>query len=178
VVRHDEATAAELVARRADGYAISAGPCTPRQAGASLALVERMRRELPDTPLLGLCLGHQAIAMAAGAQLRRAATPMHGKITPVRHDGSGLFDGLDSPLPVVRYNSLVVDETTLPPHLSPTAWSDDGDIMALRDTTRPHEGLQFHPESWMCPEAAALLAAWVERTWLARVTSVGHAPER
>jgi anthranilate synthase/aminodeoxychorismate synthase-like glutamine amidotransferase len=162
VVTH-EVGAAELVARAADGYLISAGPCTPDEAGASLRLVELLGRDRPGTPLFGLCLGHQAIARAAGGRLRRATRPWHGKLTAVRHDGAGLFAGLPQPLEVARYNSLVVDERALPPELVVSAWDEDGDVMALRHRVLPHEGVQFHPESWLCPSATVILARFVAR---------------
>lgn len=175
VVQNDAVGVVELVERRADGYVISAGPCTPATAGVSLELVTLLGEELPDVPLLGLCLGHQAIAVAAGARLRHATTPMHGKLTPVTHDGSGILHALPSPVEVARYNSLVVDETTVPDALVVTARDRDGDVMALRHTTLPHTGLQFHPESWLCPDASAVLTAWVESAWLAHVVRVGQA---
>jgi anthranilate synthase/aminodeoxychorismate synthase-like glutamine amidotransferase len=176
---HDD-DAVGLVARDADGYLISAGPCTPDEAGASVPLVALLARERPRTPLFGLCLGHQALARAGGARLRRATRPWHGKLTAVRHDDRGLFAGLPQPLAVARYNSLVVDEDSLPPALVVSARDEDGDVMGLRHRDLPHEGVQFHPESWLCPAASAILSRWVEacRSWrrLAEGAPVGQAP--
>lgn len=178
VVLHDAASAAELVARGANGYLISAGPCTPARAGASRDLPHVLATTRPDVPLLGLCLGHQAIALSAGAALRRATVPMHGKLARITHDGRGILDAVPSPLEVARYNSLVVDEPTLPDELVVTARDEHGDVMGLRHERLPHVGLQFHPESWLCPDAAAVLAAWVATCWVAHVTAVGQAEPR
>ncbi len=164
LVASDAATAAELCALDVDGFVISAGPCTPTQAGVSLELVSQLGQRRPSTPLLGLCLGHQAIAVARGAVLRRATQPLHGKVTAVRHDGAALFEGLPSPLAVARYNSLVVEEGSLPSSLLATAWDEHDDVMALRHVTLPHVGLQFHPESWLCPHAIVLLHRWLNDT--------------
>jgi anthranilate synthase component 2 len=140
---------------------ISPGPCTPDEAGISVELV----RALPErVPLLGVCLGHQAIAQAFGARVVRAAEVVHGKVRPVRHDGTGLFAGLPSPLPVTRYHSLVVDPEGLPDELVPCAWSDDRSgrtLMALRHATRPLFGVQFHPESIGTPDGKALLSRFL-----------------
>lgn len=169
VVVNDAASPSELCAHAADGFVISAGPCTPLRAGASLPLVSLLAEHKPRVPLLGLCLGHQAIALAGGARLRRAREPMHGKLASLRHDASGILAAVPSPIPVARYNSLVVDETSLPSSLVINARDEHDDIMALRHVSLPHTGLQFHPESWLCPEAVVLLAAWLETT-----TEVAH----
>ncbi|MEO6954110.1 MAG: aminodeoxychorismate/anthranilate synthase component II [Polyangia bacterium] len=128
---------------------LSPGPGHPADAGCCEALV----REL-DVPLLGVCLGHQAIAEALGGQVRRAS-PVHGKVQPITHDGTGLFEGLHSPLLATRYHSLVVD--VLPPELAACAWSEEGHVMALRHVSRPLFGVQFHPESVGTPDGKALL---------------------
>jgi anthranilate synthase/aminodeoxychorismate synthase-like glutamine amidotransferase len=175
VVPHDEMTATELVELHAHGYVIGAGPCTPARAGASSELPALLAARLPDVPLLGLCLGHQAIALAHGGSLRRASEPMHGKLATITHDGSPLLDVVPSPFEAARYNSLVVDEATFPSSLIATAHDEHGDVMALRHPTLPHSGWQFHPESWLCPDAAPLLDAWVESTWVAGLARVGQA---
>jgi anthranilate synthase component 2 len=139
-----------------DGVVISPGPGKPEDAGQSVALAAACiaaRR-----PLLGVCLGHQAIALACGGSVARVP-PMHGKTAGVRHDGSGLFASLPSPLDATRYHSLAV--TDLPRALVANAWSDDGTVMAMRHTDAPAHGIQFHPESIATVHGAALLAAFV-----------------
>lgn len=161
VVMNDaEETADRLRSDDLAGIVISAGPCTPQRAGVSLALVRAVLDETWRAPLLGICLGHQAIAQAAGARLRRAKRAMHGKLATIRHDGRGLFAGLPNPLQAARYNSLVVDEATLCTDLEPCAWDDDGELMALRHRRLPVQGVQFHPESWLSTEPLALLRTW------------------
>ena len=155
VVRDADFDVAAAVANH-DGLVISPGPGTPEDAGQSVALAAACiaaRR-----PLLGVCLGHQAIALACGGSVARVP-PMHGKIAGVRHDGSGLFAGLPSPLDATRYHSLAV--TDLPPSLVANAWSDDGTVMAMRHADAPAHGIQFHPESIATLHGAALLAAFV-----------------
>ena len=155
VVRDPDFDVAAAVANH-DGLVISPGPGTPEDAGQSVALAAACiaaRR-----PLLGVCLGHQAIALACGGSVARVP-PMHGKIAGVRHDGSGLFAGLPSPLDATRYHSLAV--TDLPPSLVANAWSDDGTVMAMRHADAPAHGIQFHPESIATIHGAALLAAFV-----------------
>ncbi len=160
-VRNDELSAAELLAAGCDGIVLSAGPCTPSEAGVCLALVEALLAPFaPRLPLLGICLGHQTIAQALGARVVHARRPMHGKVTRVRHDGRGCLSALPQPAQVVRYNSLSVDEATLPDALEACAWAEDGDLMALRHRQLPLEGVQFHPESWLSP-ATSLIGAWV-----------------
>lgn len=175
VIANDAASPGDLSARDVDGYVISAGPCTPLRSGASLALVSLLAEHKPHVPLLGLCLGHQALAVAGGARLRRAQKPLHGKLATLRHDGAGILAALPSPTPVARYNSLVVDEATLPPWLEVSARDENDDVMALRHAALPHTGLQFHPESWLCPHAAVLLGAWLATTEVAHPSPVRQA---
>ena len=156
VARHDALDVAQAIEAGRDGIVISPGPGAPHDAGISVALaaacVEARR------PLLGVCLGHQALGMACGARIGRTA-PMHGKIAAVRHDGSALFAGLPSPFDATLYHSLAV--TDLPDALVASAWSGDGVVMAMRHRDAPAYGVQFHPESIATPHGAAIIAAFV-----------------
>lgn len=149
VYRNDALTAGEAIALAPQAIIISPGPCTPAEAGISVPLVRAAAAA--GIPLLGVCLGHQAIGEAFGATVVRADRLMHGKTTDVVHDGSGLFAGLPSPLTVMRYHSLVIAPTTVTPELEVCGWSSDRpagqEIMAVRHRTRPVHGVQFHPES-------------------------------
>jgi anthranilate synthase/aminodeoxychorismate synthase-like glutamine amidotransferase len=127
----------------------------------SLELVTRLVRDAIPIPLLGICLGHQAIACALGGRLGRARVACHGETVRIRHDGRGLFASLPAEIEVARYNSLTVDE--LPPELEACAFASDGDLMALRHPNLPLDGVQFHPESHLSRDATPLFAAWVER---------------
>jgi anthranilate synthase component II len=156
-VERNDAISVELaMASEADGYLISPGPGEAQDAGISLALakscIERGR------PLLGVCLGHQAIGLACGARVERVA-PMHGKIAQVRHDSSGVFAGLPSPLAATRYHSLAVIDPAPPLHAN--AWSEDGLVMAMRHESEPVHGVQFHPESVASKHGHALLSAFL-----------------
>ena len=158
VVRNDAASAPELVARGADRAIVSPGPCTPNEAGVSLEAV----RELPaaGVPLLGVCLGHQALAQAFGGSVVRGE-PVHGKVADVDHDGRTIFRGLESPLVAGRYHSLVVDPDTLPGCFEVSARSN-GTIMAIRHRELPAEGVQFHPESVLTAEGKAMLRNFLD----------------
>lgn len=145
VERNDALTAAEALASGASGFLISAGPGRPEAAGESLALVAACAES--KRPLLGVCLGHQAIAQHFGAQVVRAGAVMHGKTSAVTHDGTGVFEGLPSPLVAARYHSLTVMPESLPDSLSATAFADDGSLQGLRHSSLPLYGVQFHPES-------------------------------
>lgn len=140
------------------GVVISPGPGNPADAGISVSLAGACIRR--GIPLLGICLGHQALALACGGRVERVA-PMHGKIAQVRHDGSGLFVGMTTPMAATRYHSLAVSH--LPPSLVANAWSDDGIVMAMRHASAPAHGIQFHPESIATPRGNALIAAFVEQ---------------
>ncbi|MDQ3140365.1 MAG: aminodeoxychorismate/anthranilate synthase component II [Pseudomonadota bacterium] len=157
VERHDALDVAAALALGRDGIVISPGPGAPDDAGISVALAAACIDQ--RKPLLGVCLGHQAIALACGGRVERVA-PMHGKIASVRHDATGLFARLPSPFAATRYHSLAV--TDVPGALLANAWSDDGTIMAMRHATAPAHGIQFHPESVATAHGAALIAAFVD----------------
>jgi para-aminobenzoate synthetase / 4-amino-4-deoxychorismate lyase len=158
VVRNDEMTAPQIVAAGPAGVVISPGPCAPAEAGISVAAVRACAEA--GVPLLGICLGHQAIGAAFGAQVIKAPSPVHGKAFPVTHDGRGVLAGLPSPFQATRYHSLVVDEATLPRDLLVTARTD-GMLMAVRHRTHPVEGVQFHPESILTTHGSAIIASFV-----------------
>ncbi len=159
VFRNDEIEVEEIRDRAPDRIVISPGPCTPAEAGISLPLI----RELGvDIPILGVCLGHQAIGAAFGGRVVRAPEPVHGKLSPIRHGGMGVFSGVPSPFEATRYHSLVVERETLPGSLEVTAWSDDGLIMGLRHRSLPVEGIQFHPESYTTEHGKQLLRNFLE----------------
>ncbi|WP_031555232.1 anthranilate synthase component II [Parvularcula oceani] len=146
VVRNDAITAEEAVRSGADAIVISPGPCSPDEAGISLDLVPLAAQA--GLPLLGVCLGHQAIVQAYGGEVVRAERQMHGKTSRVRHEGDQLFEGLPSPFTATRYHSLTIRELTVPPQVQATAWAeDDGEVMAARVRGAPVFGVQFHPES-------------------------------
>jgi anthranilate synthase/aminodeoxychorismate synthase-like glutamine amidotransferase len=155
VLRNDEVDAARVREMRPSAVVLSPGPCTPREAGASLDIVSALHRELP---ILGVCLGHQVIAEALGGRVVRAPAPVHGRTSAIRHDGCGLFTGLPSPLTVARYHSLVVEPASLPQDLRATAASHDGVLMAIEHTRYPVYGVQFHPESILTQSGYELLA--------------------
>jgi anthranilate synthase/aminodeoxychorismate synthase-like glutamine amidotransferase len=162
VHRNDRIDVAGIRARRPDGLVVSPGPCTPADAGITLEAIRALAGELP---ILGVCLGHQAIGQAFGGKVVRNFRIVHGKATPVRHRGAGVFAGLPSPLVAGRYHSLVVERESLPRTLAVTGWTDEGEIMGLRHRTLDVEGVQFHPESILTESGKPLLA-----NWLARIT--------
>jgi anthranilate synthase/aminodeoxychorismate synthase-like glutamine amidotransferase len=165
VYRNDALTAEEALSLEPDAILISPGPCTPLEAGISVSLI---RAATGRVPILGVCLGHQAIGQAFGGQVVRAERLMHGKTTMVAHDGHPLFDGIPSPVEVMRYHSLVVAPDTLPPELQTIAWSNDREpgreIMALAHRSHPVYGVQFHPESVATVQGKRLLANFLELT--------------
>ena len=158
VVRNTAIDAAAVRRLRPDAVVLSPGPCAPAQAGCCLEVVRALHRELP---MLGVCLGHQALAEALGGRVIRAPAPVHGRASAIRHDGRGVFAGLPSPFRGARYHSLAVDEATLPDCLEAAAHSDDGLLMAIRHRELPLVGLQFHPESILTEHGYALLAAFL-----------------
>jgi anthranilate synthase component II len=160
VRRNDAITLDEVAALAPDGVVVSPGPCTPREAGVSVPLIQRFAGQIP---IRGVCLGHQAIGAAFGGHIVRAPRIMHGKTSPIRHDGTGVFSGLPDPFAATRYHSLVIDPTTLPATLERTAWTDEGEIMGVRHRTAFVEGVQFHPESILTIEGKRLLANFLGR---------------
>lgn len=154
-MRSDAIDARGVAALAPEAIVISPGPCTPREAGCSVEVVRQLHR---TTPMLGVCLGHQAIAAAFGCPIDRAPRPVHGQATEIQHNGSRIFAELPSPLRVGRYHSLVVDSEKLPEPLIPTAWTVDGLVMALEHRTSPLVGVQFHPESVLTEGGLTLLA--------------------
>jgi anthranilate synthase component 2 len=164
VVRNDELDVAAIAALAPDRIVISPGPCTPNEAGVSLAMIERLAGQVP---ILGVCLGHQAIGQAFGGKVVRAGTIMHGKTSLIHHHGKGVFAGLPNPFQATRYHSLVVERGSLPECLEITAWtqSPDGgfdEIMGLRHRTLAVEGVQFHPESILTQHGHALLRNFLQ----------------
>ena len=144
VLRNDAATPDEALATRPDAVVISPGPCDPDRAGITLDLIEEAA---PVCPVLGVCLGHQAIGQSFGGRVVRAPTPVHGKTSLIHHDDTGVFRGLPNPFRATRYHSLVVERDCLPGELLPNAWTEEGLIMGLRHEFLPVHGVQFHPES-------------------------------
>ena len=160
VRRNDELTLEEIAALMPEKIVISPGPCTPNESGISLAVIARYAGQVP---LLGVCLGHQAIAQVFGATIVRAAKVMHGKTSPIYHNGQGVFQGLNNPLTVTRYHSLLIDPATLPECFEVTARSESGEIMAIRHREWDLEWVQFHPESILSEQGHQLLANFLNR---------------
>lgn len=171
VRRNNEVTIGEIEAMNPERIVVSPGPCTPQEAGISIELIrhfadESKRNRKNNVPVLGVCLGHQAIGAAFGGQVVRAKNLMHGKTSPVEHDGKTIFRGLSSPMTATRYHSLIVAEKDLPSDLEVSAWTHDGDgtrvIMGLRHRKFPVEGVQFHPESVLTEEGKKLVANFLQ----------------
>ena len=160
VHRNDRITVAEAEALEPTHLCISPGPGTPAQAGVSMAMIERFAGRVP---VLGVCLGHQALVEVFGGAIVRAGRLMHGKTSTVQHDGRGLFDGLPNPLEAGRYHSLIAERERLPDALEVTAWTPEGEIMGVRHRELAVEGVQFHPESILTPDGPRLMAAFLER---------------
>jgi anthranilate synthase component 2 len=161
VVRNDAVDVDGVAALNPERIVISPGPGTPDDAGVSLEVIRRLGDR---TPILGVCLGHQAIGQAFGGTVARAKTQMHGKTSDIRHDGRGVFAGLSNPFTATRYHSLVILPPTVPADLEVTAWAEDGEIMGVRHRRWPVEGVQFHPESILTVEGKRLLGNFLGRT--------------
>ena len=168
VVRNDALTVQEALALRPEAVLLSPGPCAPDQAGVCLPLL----RAAPESlPILGVCLGHQAIGQAYGGEVVRAKTLMHGKTCPIRHEGRSVFAGLDDGFIATRYHSLAVERTSLPDVLEVTAWTEDGEIMGLAHRERPVHGVQFHPESIATEGGHRLLANFLDLAGVRRLAA-------
>jgi anthranilate synthase component II len=159
VFRNDKIAVADVIARKPKGIVLSPGPCTPNEAGICLDLIARAGARIP---ILGVCLGHQAIGQVYGGKVVRAPVPMHGKLSKIAHKGKGVFKGLPKKFEVTRYHSLIVDRAGLPDCLAVTAETTDGLIMGLQHKTHPVYGVQFHPESIASENGHALLANFLE----------------
>jgi anthranilate synthase component 2 len=154
VVRNDEMSADEIERLAPERIVLSPGPCTPNEAGISLELIRRFSGRVP---ILGVCLGHQAIGQAFGGRVIHAKTLMHGKVSRIHHAGAGVFRGLPTPYDATRYHSLAIERESCPADLEVTAWTEDGEIMGVRHRSLPVEGVQFHPESILTEHGHALL---------------------
>jgi anthranilate synthase/aminodeoxychorismate synthase-like glutamine amidotransferase len=160
VVKNDRLDLAGIRRRAPSAVLISPGPCTPNEAGISLQVIRDLGAEVP---ILGVCLGHQAIGQAYGGKVVRAARLMHGKTSPILHDGLGVFEGLPSPFEATRYHSLLVERASLPESLVVSGWTAEGEIMGLRHVAHDVEGVQFHPESILTHEGKRLIGNWLRR---------------
>ena len=167
VWRNDALSVAAALARQPEAIVLSPGPCTPNEAGICLDLIAAAAGRIP---ILGVCLGHQAIGQAFGGQVVRAAQPMHGKTSRIFHDGSDILEGVPNPFIATRYHSLIVDRASLPDCLLPTAWTEDGTLMALCHRSLPVFGVQFHPESIASEGGHTILANFL------RLARGGNAP--
>ena len=159
VVRNDEMGVDEIERLAPQRIVLSPGPCTPNEAGVSLELIRRFAGRVP---ILGVCLGHQAIGQAFGGKVVHAKTLMHGKVSRIHHHGAGVFRGLPTPYEATRYHSLAIERESCPADLEVTAWTEDGEIMGVRHRSLPVEGVQFHPESILTQHGHALLRNFLE----------------
>ncbi|NBU58422.1 MAG: aminodeoxychorismate/anthranilate synthase component II [Betaproteobacteria bacterium] len=162
VHRNDEITVEDIARMRPDHIVVSPGPCTPNEAGISVATIRRFAGEIP---ILGVCLGHQSIGQAFGGRIVRAKQLMHGKTSLVHHNDTSVFRGLPNPFTATRYHSLVIERESIPDSLEITAWADDGEIMGVRHKTLAVEGVQFHPESILTEHGHAMLGNFVGVRW-------------
>ncbi len=160
VVRNDAMSVDELLALKARHVILSPGPCTPNEAGVSVEFI----KALDDTaPILGVCLGHQCIGQAFGGTIVRAKRLMHGKTSPIHHDGTGIYYGLSNPFTATRYHSLTIDKSTLSDEFAVTAWTDRDELMGIRHKSKPIEGVQFHPESFLTTEGSRLIENFLKQ---------------
>ena len=160
VYRNDALTVDQVAALRPARIVISPGPCSPTEAGISVAIIQRLAGQIP---ILGVCLGHQCIGAALGGNIVRAERIMHGKTSPIRHDEQTIFTDLSNPFDATRYHSLLIERATIPPTLQISAWTDEGEIMGVRHREHLLEGVQFHPESILTSEGKALLVNFLKR---------------
>jgi anthranilate synthase component 2 len=160
VHRNDAITLDEIAALKPDQLLISPGPCSPAEAGVSVAVIQRFVGQIP---ILGVCLGHQSIGHAFGGKIIRAQRLMHGKTSTIHHENTGVFENLPNDFPAIRYHSLVIERTSLPECLEITATSEDGEIMGVRHKTLPIEGVQFHPESVLTEHGHAMLQNFLDQ---------------
>jgi para-aminobenzoate synthetase component 2 len=161
VERNDRIDVDAILACGTTGLIISPGPCTPSEAGVSTEAVRKLSGKIP---ILGICLGHQCIGEAFGVNVTRAGTPMHGRASTIHHDGTGVFAGLPPSFRVGRYHSLIVSPPAETAEIAPCAWSEDGEVMAVRHRAHPTFGVQFHPESVLTEHGYDLLGAFLDRT--------------
>ena len=157
VYRNDEIEVEDILRLAPDRLVISPGPCSPAEAGVSVKAIQHVAQHRPSLPILGVCLGHQAIGAALGGKIVRAQTLMHGKVSSIEHHQQSVFAGLPSPMVVNRYHSLAIERSSLPQELEVTAWTEDGEIMGVKHKTLPIHGVQFHPESILSEHGHALL---------------------
>lgn len=171
VRRNDALTAQEAIALKPDAIVLSPGPCSPNEAGVCCDLIAKATGEIP---IFGVCLGHQAIGQVFGADVVRAPTPMHGKISPVFHNNTDVFSGIPSPFNATRYHSLTLEPSSIPDVLDVTAWTEDGIIMGVRHKHYPISGVQFHPESIASEYGHELIRNFLtqSRTWAAKKAAV------
>jgi len=167
VHRNDALSAEEAIALKPEGVLLSPGPCPPHEAGVCLDLLAKAP---DDLPILGVCLGHQAIGQAFGGEVIRAGSLMHGKTSPMHHTGKGVFAGLPNPFTATRYHSLSVRRETMPDVLEITAWTEDGEVMGVQHVSRPIFGVQFHPESIATEGGHALLSNFLDLAGARRLT--------
>jgi anthranilate synthase component 2 len=159
VHRNDEITLTDIARLKPARIVVSPGPCTPNEAGVSVPLIREFAGKIP---ILGVCLGHQSIGQAFGGRIVHARQLMHGKTSPIQHEGAGVFRGLPQPFAATRYHSLVIERDSLPDCLAVTAWTDDGEIMGVRHRTLAVEGVQFHPESILTEHGHQMLKNFLE----------------
>jgi anthranilate synthase/aminodeoxychorismate synthase-like glutamine amidotransferase len=159
VFLNDQIATADILARKPDGILLSPGPGTPDDAGVTLETIRDLGGKIP---IFGVCLGHQSIGQCYGAKVVRAGRLMHGKTSPIAHEGQGVFSGLPNPFTATRYHSLVIAPETVPPELEVTAHTAEGEIMGVRHRTLPVEGVQFHPESILTDQGVQLVDNWLK----------------
>lgn len=176
VHRNDKVTAADVVAMQPDAIVLSPGPCTPNEAGICLELIEKAS---PTIPIMGVCLGHQAIGQVFGGKVVRAPVPVHGKMSDIRHESTGVFRGINGPFKATRYHSLVVERGSMPNELMVTAQADDNLVMGLAHRELPIHGVQFHPESIASEHGHLILKNFLDiaASWNAKRTATGQALE-